>query len=683
MKSGPAQGVMQMPPTQSQYFPLVGGLDVESAQLSRKPGLVMAGLNYESATENGYERIGGSERFDGRARPSDAEFSVLQAAAAFTGVSVGNTVVGASSGATAKVIALRGSTQLVTTRQAGTFTAGEDITVAAVVKGVYSTIGSDLSSADDNTYSALAATDYRASIAAVPGSGALRGIKWLGSTCYAFRDNVGATALAIYKSSGTGWTLVPLFEEMSFTAGSGTPPAEGAVITQGAVTATVKRVVLQSGTWAGGTAAGRFIVTSVVGGPFIAGAFTAGVTATVSAANTQIALLPGGRLEMVTYNFTGSTDTERIYGADGVNRGFEFDGVVLVPIVTGMTADTPRHVYCHKKHLFFSFRASVQHSGIGTPYAWSAVLGAAEIATGQDVTGFLSAPGNADTAALLIFSEARTQVLYGSSSSDWKLDTFSDQTGARRWSVQNLGVPVVMDAQGVAVVAQAQEFGNFARSEVSSRIRRYLQGRTVTASVVNRAKGRMRIFFSDGDALSITAVGKGLAFMPINYGAAVSCTCEALVSGVHRNFFGGADGYVYEADRGRSFDGAEITAWVKLAFNFAKSPGLKKRFRKADIEVKPQSACTLAVQGEYSLGDVDVSLTDVYSKDIRGLGGAYDVDNWDECYYDSASQSSTNVRLDGVGTSLSLTVLSESAVELPHELQSVTTFFTPRRLERG
>lgn len=677
-----------MPQTLSQYFPLVGGLDVESAQLSRQPGLVMGGVNYESSPENGYERIGGFERFDGRARPSDAEFAVLEASTVWSGVVVGDTVTGASSAATAKVIALVGTTQLVTTRQTGTFTAGENLEVAAVVVGVYSGAAQDVTSTQDNTYSALAAADYRTSIGAVPGSGDVRGIKWLGTTMYAWRDNAGGTAMDIYKSSGTGWTLVALNEEISFS-NANTSVAEGDTLTQGGVTATILRVVLQTGTLASGVNTGRLIISARSGGNFAAGAATStgGGALTLSGAQTAITLLPGGRLDMVNYNFTGSTDTERIYGADGVNRGFEFDGTVYVPIATGMTTDTPRHVAAHKNHLFYAFRASVQHSGIGTPYVWSAVLGAAEIATGQDVTGFDSLPGSADSGALLITSESRTLVLYGSSSSDWKLDNFNAFMGARRWSLQNAGTPIVMDAQGISLLSQAQEFGNFVRQPSSSRIRRYLNNRTVTASVVDRAKGRVRIFFSDEDGVSITSIptrnGSVLAFMPINYGMAVSCTCDATVSGVQRNFFAGSDGYVYEADRGRSFDGEVISRWIKLAFNFIKSPGLKKRFRWAALEVKPQSACSLNVQGEYSLGDINVNLTPVYTKAIDGLGAQYDVTDYDESYYDATTQASVKVRLDGSGTSMSVTVYAENADELPHELQSLNIFYTPRRLDRG
>lgn len=674
---------MQMPPTQSQYFPLVGGLDNESAQLSRKPGLLMAGSNYESSAENGYERMGGFERIDGKTRPSDSQFAVLQALTTFFGVVVGNTVNGQTSGATAQVLRLRGSNQLVTTRQTGVFVAGENIRVGVVVAGVYSTIADNFNSAEENGFYALAASSYRADIGIVPGSGNIRGIEWLGGTCYAFRDNAGGTALAIYKSSAAGWVLVPFMRELVFTAGSGTPPAEGITITKGATSATLRRVVLQSGTWLGGTAAGRFIVESVTAGPFTAGAFTAGVVATASGADTAVTMAPGGRLDLVVYNFTGATDTRRIYGADGVNRGFEFDGTVLVPINTGMTVDTPQHCSAHKNHLFFSFRSSVQHSGIGSPYAWSVVFGAAELATGEDVTGFQSPPGDRAGSALMIFSESRSLILYGNSSADWQMTTFTPYVGAQRWSSQNIGSPVVMDAQGISVVMQSQEFGNFNRSAISNRIRSALAGLVVSASVVNRAKNRMRIFFTNGSGLSITAANNSLAFTLFTYSKTVSCACSAMIGGVNRNFFGASDGYVYEADVGRSFDGSAIIAWVKLAFNIVKSPGLKKRFRWVDVEVKPQSACNLSVQGEYSLGDIDVGLTSVYVKSMLGVGGAYDVSNWDQCYYDTATQTTSPVRLDGTGTSLSLTFYSEAANELPHELQSVNTFYSPRRLARG
>ncbi len=675
---------MEMPANKTQMFPLVGGLDVESAQFSRKPGLVMGGVNYESSPENGYESVGGFERFDGRTRPSTAAYKVLVSTTGFVGVSVGSVINGMTSGVTAKVIQVRSLTQLVVTRLTGELTLGETIRIATTAVGVYTSEASDPTSFDDNAFNALAADEYRGDITVVPGSGPMRGVAILGSTVYAFRDNVGATALGIYKSSSAGWVNVPLMTELAFTLGSGTIPAEGSTITKGTTTAVVRRVVVTSGTgiWTGSSISGRFIVDTIVGGPFTAGAFTAGVTATCGA-QTAIAMLPGGRLDSVVYNFTGSTDTERLYCADGVNAGFEFDGTTLVPIKTGMATDTPRHVYAHRNHLFFAFKGSVQHSGISTPYIWTVVSGAAEIAVGQDVTGFSGLPGSSDSVPLMIFSSTRTMVMYGASSLDWKPTTFSATIGAQRWSVQNIGNPVVFNSLGITPVVQSAEFGNFTQAPASERVRRFITGKTVTASVVNRNLTRLRMFFSDGSAMSITPVNNVLCFMPISYASKVVwCAADANINGVDRAFFGSTDGYIYESDVGRSFDGQPIEAWLKLAFNHTGSPILKKRFRKVNVEVKTQSAATFLVQGEYSLGTIDINPTALSTQSVAGSGGQYDISAWDQCYYDAQAQSIASVRLDGTGTDLSLTFASYKADQLPHLLQSVTTTYTPRRLER-
>ena len=679
----------QQTPVQTQYFPLVGGLDAESAQLTLKPGSVIGASNYESSALDGYQRIGGFERFDGKARPSDATYRLMQSAdgfdVGFVGVSVGDTVNGQTSGATAKVLAIRGTNQIVVSRITGTWAYDENIRVGTTVVGALSQDGSDITGADENDFVSLAAADYRASIGAVPGSGRIRGIEVLGTTVYAWRDNAGGTAQAIYKSSASGWTLVPFYRELAFTAGSGTAPAEGSTVSVGAASATVKRVVVQSGSWGASTATGKLIITTP-GTEFAAGAFTAGITATCSGASTAITLAPGGRLDSVVYNFTGAAGRQRIYGADGVNRGFEFDGDVLVPISTGMTTDTPTHVSAHRNHLFFSFAGSVQHSAIGDPYSWSAVLGAGEVAAGDTVTGFQVLPSGSDGGALMVLTERRTWVLYGSSSADWRFVNFADDVGAQRWSTQSLGRVVVFDTLGVATVEASQNFGNFARLPLSARIQKLLKSRTTLASVVNRATARMRLFFSEGDNLSITAIptqnGEVLAFMPFDYGMLVYATADAVINGEHRNFFGSDDGYVYEADRGRSFDGEEIFAYLKLSFNHVKSPMHKKRFRRVDIESKTESACSLKVLGEYSLGAPDIGLTDVIDIQRLGIGAYFDLTNFDESYFDTPRLAINKVRLDGVGTDLSVSLVSQSAKELPHTLQSISTVYTPRRLER-
>lgn len=671
-----------LPPYKTQYFPLIGGIDAESAQLTLKPGSVIGALNYESSALEGYSRIGGFERFDGGPRPSDATYKVFQSETGFSGVSVGQTVIGFTSIASAKVLALRGSNQIVVSRITGTFEYGEVLTVLGIPVGTLTQDASDVTGHDENTFLKLAEDDYRADIAAVPGSGPMRGIAVLGGYVFAWRDNAGGTACDIHRSSPTGWTPVTLFKELAFTAGSGTAPAEGSTITKSGVTATVKRVVLQTGTWAAGTAAGRFIVDAVSGGSFSAGAFTAGVAATCSGAETQITLLPGGRLDHAVYNFTGLAGNQRIYGADGVNKGFEFDGAVYIPITTGMAADAPIHCVAHRNHLFFSFAGSVQHSGIGLPYQWTVVSGAGEIAAGDTITGFQVLAGDSSGGALMVLTLTRTWVLYGSSSANWQFSVFANDVGAQRWSVQSLGRVLVFDTLGVATVQQSQSFGNFDRLPLSARIQKLIVNRTVLASTVNRALKRMRIFFSTGDSLSLTPVGDSVAFMPFSYGKTVYATVDAVMNGEQRNFFGSTDGYVYEADRGRGFDGEGIFAYLKMAFNHAKSPMERKRFRRVDLETTTESACRLSVLGEYSLGSPEVGLTDTTEVSRDGLGAYYDLTNYEQSFYDTPRYGVNRVRLDGVGTDLSVSVVNRAANEMPHTLQSVSTVFTLRRLEK-
>jgi hypothetical protein len=81
-----------MPPqmqnqAQSTPYAFSGGLDQASASLAVPGGRVIAGLNYEP-TVNGYQRVQGHERFDGR-RPSDYHASRLNYSASGAGIRAG------------------------------------------------------------------------------------------------------------------------------------------------------------------------------------------------------------------------------------------------------------------------------------------------------------------------------------------------------------------------------------------------------------------------------------------------------------------------------------------------------------------------------------------------------------------------------------------------------------------
>jgi hypothetical protein len=686
---------VKMPPVQTEYFPLVGGLNVIDPQIAIKPGVAIGAANYEVAPEGGYSRVGGYERFDGRPKPSDADFTVLFATTTFsTTVAAGQTITGGTSNASAKIIIVSQDRKyVVVTRQAGVFQLGENLKVSSVTVAVNGASNTDLTQFDDNKFAEAAANDYRTDIQAPPGSGPVRGVWSMKDEVYCFRDNAAATQCLMYKATGGGWTQVSLGFELKFNSGdTGTAIVDGQTVTGGTSGATgvVKRVVVQSGSnWAAATpCSGRLIFASITGtfqnGEDIK---VSGVRrATCVGTQSAITLQPGGRFEFDNYNFTGSADTLRMYGCDGVNRGFEFDGNVFVPIETGMTQDKPKFVRCHKGHLFFAFRGSLQHSSIGEPYRWSVVVGgASELGLGDECTGLQVVSGSEGHAALMVFCRNRIRVLYGNSSADWNLVALSDTTGALPYTTQLVVSPVFLDDLGITTSDQSASFGNFEQGIISDKISPLLSGiiADAVASTVVRTRNQYKLFFKDGYGITVTFRGRQIiGIMPFNLPVVANCTCNAEINGKEVILFGATNGFVYELNKGRSFDGGEIQATLRPAFNHSRTPRTRKRYRKAIFELKPTSACTLSIQPEFSYGNGDAQTHTIWDQSVTGLGGRWDTSNWDRFYWDSNEFTSIEVKLDGVGTNISFTIISKTSNELPHTIQGVTLHYTPRRLER-
>ena len=349
---------------------LKGGWDLISPTLQTEGGVIRDSSNFEISTSGGYSRIAGYERFDGRPSPSSASFSIIQIDAYANTPAVGNTLTGFTSGATGVIVAILTSPApyMVVTKVVGSYGATEQVRVGATVIGNRVAQTVSITSLLSAQYLNLAADSYRADIGQVPGSGPVRGVATLPvagvDKTFAFRNNAGATAIAVYAASAAGWTLVAFPEEISFTAGAVATPADGAILTQGAVTATVRRVMLQTGAFTG-AGAGRFIITNRAGGNYAAGAatLTGGTTCTLSGIQTAVTLAPSGKFEFIIANFFGQASGQRLYGCDGVNRAFEFDGTYLCPISTGTSPDAPKHILQRRSFdawdckFYYSFRA--------------------------------------------------------------------------------------------------------------------------------------------------------------------------------------------------------------------------------------------------------------------------------------------------------------------------------------
>lgn len=742
------------------------GLDVISPHMQVSPGACLAVQNYYLGETGGYARINGYERYDGRPSPSEQHY--YTSSVTVTGaIAVGDTVTGATSGKTAKVIAISGGT-LTTTKNSGTFTLGENLNVSgtpqATLDSLFETDGED-SPVTDNAMKELAADVYRADIAAVPGSGDVLGVWSLNGTVYAVRNNAGGTAAVIHKATASGWSAITMLYQASMTLWRQAVADDTAIVghTSGA-TATLRRQLVRTGSY-GSTATGS-IVTSSATGSFTAGetirsatlgtftvtiatpavftktghglvagdpvlftttgalptGLTAGTTYYVissglgantfqvsttlggAAVNTsgtqsgthsvyrsygviagnvaQIALSPSGSYKTVNYNFTGASNKYRTYGCDGVNQAFEFDGTYYVPIPTGMTVDTPSNIAAHKNFLFLSFVASVQYSSVLSPYSWSTITGAGEIAVGDTVTGLMSLTKD----ALAISTSNTMFVLYGSGSSDFQLDKISNDGGAFANTLAQVGSGYYQNANGIMRLGVSQDYGNFSYSAISKNIRAILDSfGTPVASCTHRGYSQYRIAFDGvtGSNLVVMTSGAGSihGFTTLVFPAQITCMASCDFSGEDRVFFGAADGYVYEMDKGNSFDGSDIEAFIKLHFNSERSPRTRKFYRRVVWEITADGYCTLKHTPEFSFGNLDVSSHRTDDGNVLGAGGYWDVADWDEFYWDAAAYQDMNFSIAGTGTSVSLNIYSKTKYP-PHRLTGAYIHYTIRRNER-
>lgn len=504
---------------------------------------------------------------------------------------------------------------------------------------------------------------------------------------------VVATQCGMWKSSTAGWASVALGFTLDFTSGGTVVPAVGDTITgaTSGATAVLTNVVVTSGDWTTGDAAGYFVMASATG-TFGAENLNIGASlnvATIAGNKAAITLPVGGRYECLNHNFYGASELKRMYGVNGVGRGFEFDGAVFTPIRTGMTVDTPTRVAVHKKHLFFAFPGgSIQFSETGYPLGWEVIEGAGEFGMGDEITDFIPA----NSGVLTILAANSIANLYGNTRDDFLLEVLSDEAGALPWTADKVGEPIYMDKRGVRRLSSTQAFGNFSIGTLTQKVKPLLQDYAKAnvdpvASVRVRNKDQYRIFFSNNAGLTIYLGKKEPEILPFDLNKTVACIGSFEMEDGEEIYFGSDDGFVYQLDKGTSFDGAAIPYSLRLPFNHQGAPQQLKRWHKVVIECEAIPEATLSVTADFDYGNpYQPGITGVDAPaqvfTVTGGGGIWDVSNWNQFYWSGATEGLAEAHLDGVGRNMSLMVAGSTADEPPHLLQGLTLFFTVRGLQR-
>ena len=492
-----------------------------------------------------------------------------------------------------------------------------------------------------------------------------------------------ARAAVNYEADMTGYRRMTGYERYSGRT-SPTDAYDAASSTvQGAIDREAARVAITTVPGSGPVRGVWYFSGSLYAWRDNAGA-TAGVMHKATSTGWQqvsAAFPPGGTYEFITYNFIGAQAGVKMYGVNGVGKGFQYDGSTLIFITTTMAPDTPTKVAAHKRHLFFAFPGgSVQHSSIGDPLAWQPITGAAEIAVGDEVTDLVpSAPAN-----LAILAKNSISLLYGNDATDWQLETLTTEAGALPHTAEKMGQIIYMDNRGIRAINTTPAFGNFTVGTMTQLIAPLLRAKlqanqTPVASIRVRTRDTYRVFFADGTGISVYMGKKHPEVMPIDLGVGIYCAVSAETeTTTEKIWVGSTNGYVYQLDKGRSFDGAVLNYHMRLPFTHHGSPHTLKRWHRAAVEYDATDLMTLKVAGEVDYADP--AEPGMVSQNVSAVGGGgfWDAVNWDQFNWSAPVEGKIEVFIDGVGESMSLLLGGEQSDEEPHILQGLTLFYSVR-----
>lgn len=392
--------------------------------------------------------------------------------------------------------------------------------------------------------------------------------------------------------------------------------------------------------------------------------------------------------EVVRYNFTGAAGTDVLVVITGAGKAVMYPPKTVIS--TGMTTDKPEHGAAHKNRLFLSFGGSLQYSAAGDPTTWSPVVGAGELAVGEQIIKLQSVVGG-DTSVLLVYTSSRIYGLYGDSTSDFRLVLLASDIKVDPNSIQMLDRPVFLTENGLTTLSASDAFGNFEASSLSKQVAPFLNARRgkATASGVVRSKNQYRVFFEDGTGLYCTFDnGKIVGILPVRLGLTPVALATVFDKTNKRDmsFFAAKDSaFIYHMDTGTHFNGLPIDSHLLMTFASSKSPRVQKAYRKAALEIQSEKGyVSFEASGDTDFASMNTLPTPFRVIDEPGLNDLsnWDASKWEEFVWDGSDLTPVELPLDGSGENVSLMVRGTSTLVSPFTVSGATLHYIPRRMKR-
>ena len=161
-----------------------------------------------------------------------------------------------------------------------------------------------------------------------------------------------------------------------------------------------------------------------------------------------------------------------------------------------------------------------------------------------------------------------------------------------------------------------------------------------------------------------------------------SCSAETYGGGDELIYFGSPNGFVYQMERGTSFDGLPIGANLSLVFNSSKLYRFLKKYRRLTFEMIGTGYAEF-----FSTYDLNYSLSETAQPNpifnVINLAISYwDSFVWDSFVWDGTPLANMSMAIDGSAQNIAITIKSNQNYFAPVKFTGANIEYTPLRYLR-
>ena len=377
-----------------------------------------------------------------------------------------------------------------------------------------------------------------------------------------------------------------------------------------------------------------------------------------------------GKIRFAKFNFDG---TERVVMVDGTSSPIFYDGTTITQPTLTSAQEGASHVAIFKDHIFLGKDTSIISSGplqYASAAAWSVANGAIEIQFNDTITGM-----EVFRDQLYIFCRTQINRVAGNTVGDFqRVPVTADIGCVEEDTIQEIGGDVIfMGPDGLRLLSGTDKIGDIGLGAVTKTIQSettsFRNRNTSFSSVVLRNKSQYRILgYKESDPVSeskgiigtqfASQGGDDMAWAETR-GIRAYATFSAYEGTEEIILFANEDGYIYEMEKGVSFDGEDITATFYTPYLSINDPTLRKTVYILHSYIDPEGSFETDVTLDYDFNttirqDPIRLVNDLASDQALAVYGDSTYATWEAdatANVNGAVSDSTSLVLDGgVGT---------------------------------